>query len=77
VREQLTGILEMAKGVQGAHTGALVQNAGEFRNVMREDEPKHEPGTYTERIVAQFPDREGNYLAVHQVITGGKHTESH
>lgn len=40
-----------------------------LHNVMREDEAPHEPGAYTEKLAAQFPDREGDALVVKQVIT--------
>lgn len=39
------------------------------RNVLREDGGPTVPGTYTEKIVEQFPEREGNYLSVKQIIS--------
>ena len=39
------------------------------RNVMREDGEPHEPGIYTENLAAQFPDRDGDYLRVKQIIS--------
>ncbi len=38
------------------------------RNVMREDGTPHETGKYTERLVAQFPQKDGDYLEVKQII---------
>ncbi len=40
-----------------------------LRNVMREDGEPHATEMYTERLVEQFPVREGNALVVKQVIT--------
>ena len=40
----------------------------ELRNVMRADENPHKPGVYTERILAEAPAREGDSLAVKQVL---------
>ncbi len=40
-----------------------------LRNVMRADGEPHETGKYTEKLVEQFPAREGNALSVKQVIT--------
>ncbi len=37
-------------------------------NVTREDEVTHEGGEYTEKIVEQFPEKEGNYLKVKQIL---------
>lgn len=78
VRTELPGILAFVQGVQGAAaTLSTTPNAGDSYNVTRDDVVTHDPHTYTEKIAAQFPDREGDYLAVHQVITGGKHSEGH
>lgn len=40
-----------------------------LRNVMRADGTPHAPGAHTERLAAQFSAREGDYLAVKQIIT--------
>ncbi len=40
-----------------------------LRNVMRADEHPYAPGTYTEKLAAQFPEREGDNLIVKQIIT--------
>ncbi len=40
-----------------------------LRNVMRADGEPHESGKYTEKIAEQFPEREGDYLAVKQIIS--------
>lgn len=39
------------------------------RNVLREDGEPHAPGLHTEKIAEQFPKREGDYLAVKQIIS--------
>lgn len=40
-----------------------------LRNVMRQDGDPHTVGSFTEKIAAQFPAREGDALAVKQVIS--------
>ncbi len=40
-----------------------------LRNVMREDKDPHKSGMYTEKLVAQFPKKEGDYLSVKQIIS--------
>ncbi len=40
-----------------------------LRNVMRADGEPHESGKYTEKLAAQFPERDGDYLAVKQIIS--------
>lgn len=39
------------------------------RNVFREDGEPHEGGIHTEKLVEQFPKRDGDYLSVKQIIT--------
>ena len=39
-----------------------------LRNVMREDISPHESWIYTEKILAQAPAREGNYLKVKKIL---------
>lgn len=39
------------------------------RNVLREDGTPTATGTYTEALVAQFPEKDGNYLSVKQIIS--------
>ena len=40
-----------------------------LRNVMREDGEPHAAGAYTEKLVEQFPAREGDALSVKQIIS--------
>jgi aspartyl/glutamyl-tRNA(Asn/Gln) amidotransferase C subunit len=40
-----------------------------LRNVMRGDSEPHAAGTYTEKLAAQFPAREGDALSVKQIIS--------
>ena len=40
-----------------------------LRNVMRADGSPHAAGAYTEKLVRQFPAREGDALSVKQIIT--------
>jgi aspartyl-tRNA(Asn)/glutamyl-tRNA(Gln) amidotransferase subunit C len=40
-----------------------------YVNVMREDGEPHEKGKYTDTLVEQFPQNEGNYLSVKQIIS--------
>ncbi len=39
-----------------------------LENVMREDEGAHDAGAYTADIVAQFPDKEGDFLKVKKIL---------
>ena len=37
-------------------------------NVMREDENPHESGLYTEKILNEVPQREGDYVKVKKIL---------
>lgn len=45
------------------------RNLSIVRNVLRADETPYESGTWTERIVEQFPVKEGNSLSVKKIIS--------
>lgn len=45
------------------------RNLSVVRNVLRADEAPYESGTWTERIVEQFPAKEGNSLSVKKIIS--------
>lgn len=44
------------------------RNLSVVRNVLRADEAPYESGMWTERIVEQFPAKEGNSLSVKKII---------
>ncbi len=37
-------------------------------NVMREDENPNEPGAYREELIAEFPNKDGDYLKVKKIL---------
>lgn len=41
---------------------------GTLRNVMREDENPAEAGTYSKELIAEFPNKEGDYLKVKKIL---------
>jgi aspartyl-tRNA(Asn)/glutamyl-tRNA(Gln) amidotransferase subunit C len=40
----------------------------QIHNVMREDNNPTEPGTYSEELIAEFPNKENNYLKVKKIL---------
>ncbi|OHB05347.1 MAG: hypothetical protein A3A26_02040 [Candidatus Zambryskibacteria bacterium RIFCSPLOWO2_01_FULL_47_14] len=40
----------------------------EIGNVMREDGEPHESGIYTEKLLAEAPERSGNYIKVKKIL---------
>ena len=50
------------------HNPQPTPNNFPIRNVMREDVVGHEPGTYTEILLAAAPTREGDYVKVKKIL---------
>ena len=45
-----------------------VSDVGEIYNVMREDVNPRESGIYTQKILAQAPDKQDGYFKVKQIL---------
>jgi len=46
----------------------LQKEAGELRNVLREDGVPHEPGIHTRELLALAPQREGGHVKVEKIL---------
>ena len=71
IRQKMEGILEYVSEVQKlSDEGATdaTPEAGPNRNVLREDENPHEGEKYTERIIKNAPEKEGNYIKVRKIL---------
>lgn len=67
--EKITSILGYVSAIEeitGSKEGE--KKVGPLFNVMREDENPHEPGIYTEDLLALAPSRDGEYLKVKKII---------
>ena len=65
---EIPAILEFVETIQKAKTGKAI-GAPSLHNVMRPDENPHETGKYTKRLMDAAPAREGDRIAVKQVIS--------
>ncbi len=65
---ELPSILQFVDTIQKADVSTDVV-APELRNVVRADENPHESGVYTEALLSAAPAREGDRIAVRQVIS--------
>ena len=69
--QKMEGILEYVSEVQklSGEEGSLeMPEAGTNRNVFREDENPHVGGKFTERIIKNAPEKEGNYIKVRKIL---------
>ncbi len=66
--KDMESIIEYVSQIKEASSGIPPKEAGELRNVMREDKNPHEKGIYTKEIMAEVPDKEHGYVKVKQIL---------
>lgn len=71
LEKELPAILSFVETIQSVDVAVTGRNPT-LRNVMREDAEPHDSGIYTEKILEQVPARQGDRLAVKQVISRKK-----
>lgn len=76
LEKEIPAILSFVETIQSvAAEGDEEPVAPAHHNVMRDDSAPHANGAHTDVLLKAMPQREGNYLKVKQVITGGKHAQ--
>ena len=68
LESEIPHILGFVETIQKADISKVVLDTS-VRNVMRGDDNAHEGGIYTEALLEAAPTREGNRIAVKQVIS--------
>ena len=71
LEKEMPGILTFVEQIQKV-AGEVPQKSPDLRNVMREDKNPHESGVHTETLLAAAPAREGDRIAVKQVLSKKK-----
>ena len=71
LEKEIPDILHFVETIQKADTGKET-NSPALRNVMRADENPIESGEFTERLLDAAPARDGDRIAVKQVISRKK-----
>lgn len=66
--KEIPDILKFVEAIQKADISGVSETKS-LRNVMRADKNPHESGKYTETLLAAAPSREGNRVAVKQVLS--------
>lgn len=70
IRQKMEGILAYVSEVQDLAKEEVsdMSEAGENHNVFRDDIAPHEEGMYTESLIRNAPDKEGNYIKVRKIL---------
>ncbi len=71
LEKEIPAILDFVETIQKAHVSAEAQPP-ELRNVMRADENPHKSGEFTDVLLEAAPARDGDRIAVKQVISRKK-----
>lgn len=71
LEKEIPSILAFVETIQSADVSAAKDDKS-LRNVMRADEHPHESGIYTEKLLGAAPAREGDCIAVKQVLSRKK-----
>ena len=68
---EIDSILEyvgQVKSVAGLLSDEAEIELGANYNVMRDDNNANESGAYSKELIAEFPDKEGDYLKVKKIL---------
>ena len=71
LEKEIPAILAFVETIQKASVGMEHKGEG-LHNVMRADEELIESGSYTEKLLSAAPSREGDRIAVKQVVSRRK-----
>ncbi|OGD68690.1 hypothetical protein A2996_02990 [Candidatus Campbellbacteria bacterium RIFCSPLOWO2_01_FULL_34_15] len=66
--KEMDSILVFIDQIQKADVNITEREAGEVRNIMREDGEPHESGIYTEDILKEAPKTRGDYVEVKKIL---------
>ncbi|MBI4121229.1 MAG: Asp-tRNA(Asn)/Glu-tRNA(Gln) amidotransferase subunit GatC [Parcubacteria group bacterium] len=62
-------ILKYVSQIKGVEGGAqTMEDLGLVHNVMREDGEPHESGIYSEELLREAPEREGQFVKVKKIL---------
>jgi len=66
--KEFDGILAYVGKIEELSVTATPDLRPPVRNVFRKDDHSDDAGVHTERLIAQFPEKEGNSLKVKQIV---------
>lgn len=66
--KEFESILAYVSEISEVASKDIVPEAGELRNVMRDDAGPHEPALYTKALISAAPKREKDYVAVKKIL---------
>jgi len=68
LRNEINAILEYVKQIQAVSPTEGEKETGALKNVLREDVDTHLSGAFSEELLREVPQREGNYVRVKKIL---------
>ncbi len=68
MQKDISSILGYVEQIQNVSESAPARKPQKVRNVMREDAPRYESGTYTADIIANAPKHKDGYVEVKKIL---------
>ncbi|MCD8508055.1 MAG: aspartyl/glutamyl-tRNA amidotransferase subunit C [Candidatus Pacebacteria bacterium] len=68
LQKDFQAIVGYVSSIQNIETGNTGHTRHDIANVMRSDDEAYESGRFTQDILDQSPDREGDYIRVKKVL---------
>ena len=68
VRKEIESILKYVSEIQKVSEKGISAKKDEPKNVMREDGNPHAGGIFTEAVLNEAPEREGDYIKVKKIL---------
>jgi aspartyl-tRNA(Asn)/glutamyl-tRNA(Gln) amidotransferase subunit C len=69
LQKELDTILSYVSEIQGVSVPDKEDFLDDHRNILREDKEPHESGVFTEVLLSQAPNREGDYIKVKKILS--------
>ncbi len=68
ILQEMDSILGFVNQIQEAKIDITERDAGEIRNIMREDGEPHESGIYTDDLLREAPKTRDGYIEVKKIL---------
>jgi aspartyl-tRNA(Asn)/glutamyl-tRNA(Gln) amidotransferase subunit C len=68
LEKDVASILGYVEQVQTVQVTAVESSVGEVYNILREDGEPHQSGMYTETLLREVPERQGDYVKVKKIL---------
>lgn len=69
LQDEINAVLSYVSEIEQVQVSAEPVHTHVRKNVLREDGEPHEPGRYSEALLAEAPEKDGDFIRVKKVIS--------